>query len=111
MRLAAPAHFPAAQKMAANPKTFGFGMRAFKKFPELIPLAAIISTACAGAAFFMGYALVTKPDVRINKSSELPPWERVGATESRKFRVVNKNVYKPIPELEQLRAEIGSYRP
>ena len=31
---------------------------------QLIPLAAIISTACAGAFGFMGYALATKPDVR-----------------------------------------------
>ncbi|GLT13010.1 hypothetical protein GCM10007928_52550 [Sulfitobacter porphyrae] len=59
----------------------------------------------------MGYALVTKPDVRINKTSDLPPWERVAPTESRKFRIVNKSVYKPIPELEQLREEIGSYKP
>ncbi|XP_076439226.1 normal mucosa of esophagus-specific gene 1 protein-like [Babylonia areolata] len=97
-------------KMEKFQRPFGFGLRAFKKFPELIPLAAIISTACLGAASFVGYALVTKPDVRVNKSSELPPWERVKPTEPRKMRVVNKDVYKPIPELEQLRREIGSYK-
>lgn len=91
-------------------RRFGFGLRAFKKFPELIPLAAIISTACVGAASFMAYALATKPDVRVNKSSDLPPWERVKATEPRKMVVMNQK-YLPIPELEKLKKEIGSYRP
>ncbi|PVD36559.1 hypothetical protein C0Q70_03544 [Pomacea canaliculata] len=88
---------------------FGFGMRAFKKFPELIPLATIISTACVGACCFMAYALATKPDVRVVKSSELPPWEKVAPTERRKMIVMNQK-YEPIPELEQLRREIGSYK-
>ncbi|XP_076439258.1 uncharacterized protein LOC143278112 isoform X2 [Babylonia areolata] len=49
--------------------------------------------------------------VRVFKSSDLPPWERVQPTEARKLRVVNRKVYKPIPELEELKQEIGSYRP
>nr|KAG5707258.1 hypothetical protein BaRGS_000032 [Batillaria attramentaria] len=76
-------------------RRFGFGFRAFKKFPELIPLAAIISTACLGAATFMGYALATKPDV-----SDLVLQ-----------MIVMNQKYAPIPELEQLKREIGSYRP
>ncbi|KAL8562150.1 hypothetical protein ACOMHN_041985 [Nucella lapillus] len=108
-RLSAPNSLPKGT-MDSYQKTFGFGMRAFTKFPELIPLAAIIGAACVGAASFVGYALATKPDVRIMKSSELPPWERVQATEPRKMRVVNKNVYQSVPELEQLRKEIGSYK-
>lgn len=109
-RLSTPSSLPHSPSMDSYQRTFGFGMRAFKKFPELVPLAAIISTACLGAATFVGYSLVTKPDVRIVKSSELPPWERVQPTEPRKMRVVNKNVYQSNPELEQLRKEIGSYK-
>ncbi|XP_076439257.1 normal mucosa of esophagus-specific gene 1 protein-like isoform X1 [Babylonia areolata] len=101
-------------KFSNNPpslKTFGFGMHAFKKYPELIPLASILTTACFGATMFVLYSLATKPDVRVFKSSDLPPWERVQPTEARKLRVVNRKVYKPIPELEELKQEIGSYRP
>ncbi|KAK7497757.1 hypothetical protein BaRGS_00010891 [Batillaria attramentaria] len=105
IKLAAAGHAPQVQL-----RTFGFGLRAFKRFPELIPLAAIISTTCVGAVSFMGYALATKPDVRLNKNSSLPPWERVKPTEKRKIFVMNQK-YAPIPELERLKGEIGSYRP
>jgi len=106
-----PTHAGAVSKMDKYQQRFGFGMMAFKKFPELIPLAAIISSACVGCAAFCGYALATKPDVRLNKSSELPPWERVQPGEYRKMRVVNKDIYKIDPEVEKLRREIGSFRP
>ncbi|KAK7095746.1 normal mucosa of esophagus-specific gene 1 protein-like isoform X2 [Littorina saxatilis] len=97
-------------EMQKHQRAFGFGMRAFKKFPELIPLAAIIGAACVGAAGFVTYALTTKPDVRINKSSELPPWERVRPDESRKMRVVKASVYRADPEVQKLRDEINSFR-
>ncbi|XP_046334928.1 normal mucosa of esophagus-specific gene 1 protein-like [Haliotis cracherodii] len=93
----------------SNYVAFGFGMRAFKRFPELIPLCVIIGGACVGACSFMGYALYTKPDVRINKSDAVPPWEKVRATECRKMVTLNQK-YIPIPELEKLREEIGSYK-
>ncbi|KAK7095744.1 hypothetical protein V1264_005113 [Littorina saxatilis] len=96
--------------MANYGRTFGFGMQAFKKYPELIPLATITGTACVGAAGYVAYALTTKPDVRFNKSSELPPWERVRPNESRKMRVVNRSVYRADPEVQQLRDEINSFR-
>ncbi|CAL1547445.1 unnamed protein product [Lymnaea stagnalis] len=90
-------------------KTFGFGLRAFKKYPELIPLVGIITTACVGCAAFMGYALATKPDVRVVKSRG-PAYEDVGPTESRKLIELNRTKYQPIPELVNLRKEIGSYK-
>ncbi|KAK6166795.1 hypothetical protein SNE40_023415 [Patella caerulea] len=90
-------------------KTFGFGMVAMKKFPELIPLVGFISAAVIGCGAYMAYALITKPDVRINKSSELPPWERVAPTERRKFFVINEK-YQENEELSKLRKEIGSFK-
>ncbi|KAL8562149.1 hypothetical protein ACOMHN_041984 [Nucella lapillus] len=69
-----------------------------------------MTTACVGAACFIGYSLATKPDVRLVKSSELPPWERVLPTEPRKMHVVDRKMYQSNPELEQLRQEIGSYK-
>lgn len=90
-------------------RSFGFGMRAFKKYPELIPLVGIISTACVGCAGFMGYALATKPDVRLVKSRG-PAYEAVEPTETRKMINLNRQKYREIPELQQLKKEIGSYK-
>ncbi|KAK6166796.1 hypothetical protein SNE40_023416 [Patella caerulea] len=92
-------------------RTFGFGFRAFKNYPELVPLCAFISAAVVGACSMMAYSLKTKPDVRLIKSSELPPWERVKPTEVRKFYVNNdKKVYVENEQLAQLRKEIGSFK-
>ncbi|XP_064596013.1 uncharacterized protein LOC135462721 [Liolophura sinensis] len=91
-------------------KTFGFGMVAFKKFPELIPLAVIIGGACVMCGSFMAYAIATKPDVRVVKGSELPPHERLKPEQSTKLVTINQK-YEAIPELEQLRKEIGSFKP
>ena len=41
--------------------------------------------------------------------NELPPWERVNPEKQQKFMKI-KQEYKKIPELEQLRKEIGSYK-
>ncbi|KAL5020138.1 hypothetical protein ScPMuIL_003030 [Solemya velum] len=100
--------------MSTNPKIvvehrFGFGFVALKKFPELIPLCAIMTVAIAGTAAFIGYALKTKPDIRINKNVTLPPWERVSPDECKKMIRINQE-YKPIPELEKLKKEIGSFK-
>ncbi|GFN93184.1 normal mucosa of esophagus-specific gene 1 protein [Plakobranchus ocellatus] len=90
-------------------KTFGFGLRAFKKFPELIPLVTIVGGACTACCTFMGYALATKPDVRVIKSKG-PAFEDVGPLESRKLYNMNREKYQSFPEVEQLRKEIGSYK-
>uniref|UniRef100_A0A0B7A6N0 Uncharacterized protein n=1 Tax=Arion vulgaris TaxID=1028688 RepID=A0A0B7A6N0_9EUPU len=95
--------------MSASTKTFGFGLVALKKFPELVPLVGIIGTACLGAAGFVWYAVATKPDVRVVKSRGVP-YEDVVPTESRKMFDFNREKFKPNPELEQLRKEIGSYK-
>ncbi|BFZ13596.1 hypothetical protein BsWGS_16635 [Bradybaena similaris] len=95
--------------MSSGVKTFGFGLVAMKKFPELIPLVGIIGGACVMASAFIGYALATKPDVRVVKSRG-PAYEDVLPTESRKIINLDRTKYQPIPELQQLRKEIGSYK-
>ncbi|GFR72150.1 normal mucosa of esophagus-specific gene 1 protein [Elysia marginata] len=90
-------------------KTFGFGLRALKKYPELVPLVSIISTACFGCCSFMAYSLATKPDVRVIKSKG-PAFEDVGPLEMRKLLNLNTAKYQIFPEVEALRKEIGSYK-
>jgi hypothetical protein len=95
--------------MSGSLRTFGFGLGALKKYPELVPLVGIIGGACVMASAFVCYAVATKPDVRVVKSRG-PAWEDVRATESRKMIDLNKAKYRVIPELESLRKEIGSYK-
>lgn len=90
-------------------KTYGFGLKAFKKFPELIPLATAIGFAVAMGASYSAYSLYQKSDVRLRKSSELPPWERVDPTQPQKL-LTYRTKYEVNPELEKLRKEIGSYK-
>lgn len=90
-------------------RTFGFGLKAFKRFPELIPLAVIMGTTSTMATAFVIYSLKTKPDVRVMGRNVEMPYELVKPTESRKMININQK-YEPIPELEALRKEIGSYK-
>jgi hypothetical protein len=90
-------------------RTFGFGLVALKKFPELIPLVSILGVACAGATFYTIYSVTTKTDVVVNKGQEVPPWEKVNPETPQKFLTFNQK-YQKIPELEELRKEIGSYK-
>ncbi|BFZ25784.1 hypothetical protein BsWGS_28822 [Bradybaena similaris] len=96
--------------MSAGARSFGFGLKALKRYPELLPLVGIISAACIGGTSFIFYSLATKPDVRVVKSRG-PAYEDVSPTDSRKLVHFHKDQYKPIPELEELRKEIGHYRP
>lgn len=80
-----------------------------RRFPELIPLVSIIGGALAMGGCFIGYSLCTKPDIRIMKSITVAPHEEVQPTESRKLYTRTKENYQAIPELEELRKEIGSY--
>ncbi|GFS05351.1 hypothetical protein ElyMa_002935900 [Elysia marginata] len=64
-------------------KTFGFGLKAFKRFPELIPLVSIVITMSSFGTFFLVYSVATKPDVRLVKSRG-PPHEDVGWKDSTK---------------------------
>lgn len=94
---------------AFTPRRFGFGLKALKRYPELIPLVSILGMACSAATAYMVYSVYQKPDVRLNKHSELPPWERVNPTTPQKLYSINQR-WEKIPELEQLRKEIGSYK-
>jgi len=93
----------------ARLRTFGFGAAAFKKYWELLPLGVIIGTACVGVASFSVYAATCKNDVVINKKREIPPWERSHPERPSKLVTINQK-YEKIPELEELRKEIGSYK-
>ncbi|CAG5116190.1 unnamed protein product [Candidula unifasciata] len=75
----------------------------------MVPLVGIISAACVGASAFVWYAVATKPDVRVVKSRG-PAYEDVLPTESRKMINLDRTKYQPIPELQALRKEIGSYK-
>jgi len=89
--------------------SIAFGRSAFKRFPELVPLVSIISTAMVGATCFTGYMLATKPDVRVNKRSDVAPWEKVDPEKAQKMYTIHTK-YQRNPELDALRKEIGSYR-
>ncbi|XP_076310001.1 normal mucosa of esophagus-specific gene 1 protein-like [Tachypleus tridentatus] len=88
-------------------KSFAFGFRAMRKKPEIIPLIAIMTTACVGVAAYCVYALSQKSDVMIDRRKQQPPWERVNPETPQKLFTVNQE-YKKIPELESLKRDLGS---
>ncbi|XP_052832266.1 normal mucosa of esophagus-specific gene 1 protein isoform X2 [Octopus bimaculoides] len=90
-------------------KSFGFGLRTFKRFPELLPLVGFITFAVTMGSSFAVYSLLTKPDVRLFGRDTEMPYDLVKPTESRKLVNINEK-YVPIPELEQLKKEIGSFK-
>ncbi|XP_041356248.1 normal mucosa of esophagus-specific gene 1 protein-like [Gigantopelta aegis] len=92
-----------------NISSLAFSRRVFKNFPELIPLASFIGAAVLGCGTYMVYAITTKPDVRVNKKTDQPPWEKVKGNQSTKMMNINQQ-YQEIPELQKLRDEIGSYK-
>jgi len=95
-----------------GPWGFGFGLRAMKNFPELIPLVSILSGACVMGTAYIGYALYQKSDVVVNKTAhkeEAALWERVNPEQSQKLLTFNIK-YRRNEELENLRKEIGSYK-
>ncbi|KAK7096291.1 normal mucosa of esophagus-specific gene 1 protein-like [Littorina saxatilis] len=105
----APSGPPPKRKPA---KTFGFGINALKTHPELIPVVVVVSVAVGGCMAFMGYSLLKKPDIEfVRRHGNIPSaWESVKPDEKRKLRVVKPELYKPIPEVEQLKRDIGSYK-
>ncbi|KAI0219673.1 hypothetical protein LSAT2_028815 [Lamellibrachia satsuma] len=56
-------------------RNFGFGMKALRKYPELLPLTIMCGIGYAVGFAYMGFGLVAKADVRIN------PWEKVARSE------------------------------
>jgi hypothetical protein len=86
------------------------GMRVLTSKYELLPLVGIISLCVCGGVAFTFYAAYQKSDVRLNKyKREEPPWEEVKPEERQKIITYNQK-YQKIPELEKIRAEIGSYK-
>jgi hypothetical protein len=92
---------------AGKQKLFGFGV--LKTKYELLPLVGCLSFACLIGTAFSIYSLYQKPDVRVNKKVDVAPWEQVDPEKTHKF-LTFKQKHEKIPELEQLRKEIGSYK-
>jgi hypothetical protein len=93
----------------ANPEKI-WGARFWIKRYELIPLVGVVSLACGMGLTYSLYSLYQKPDVMLAKSSRVvPPWEQVDPEKKQKFLTINMR-YQKIPELEELRKEIGSYK-
>lgn len=90
-------------------KSIGFGKITLKKFPELTPLVTFVCTGALLCAVYSFFALYQKSDVRFNKLHEIAPWERIDPSKSQKIVDVEQK-YEPIPEIEQLRKEIGAQK-
>lgn len=86
------------------------GLRVWFKKYELLPLVGCLSLAASFAIVYGVYSLFQKSDVWINKkTTDIPPWEVVDPEKRSKLLTFNQK-YQKIPELEQLRAEIGAYK-
>lgn len=86
-------------------KTFGFGMIGLKKNVSLLPMAVFIGIGAAMCVGYSFYALIQKPDVIVNKTKDLPPWERIAAGEAQKMVSV-KQTWESIEEVEKLKKEM-----
>jgi hypothetical protein len=87
------------------------GLRLLKQKYELMPLVGILGSACIGAVAYVGYMLVSKPDLLVTKTDRhTPRFEAVDPTKPRKLWAPHTEQYQPITELEELRKEIGSYK-
>ncbi|XP_037502462.1 normal mucosa of esophagus-specific gene 1 protein-like [Rhipicephalus sanguineus] len=63
------------QKIKDSEKMKIFGLQAFRKHKEVIPLVAIISVATLGCIGFSMYTM-TKPDVQCSRKDKIPSWMR-----------------------------------
>ncbi|XP_064106082.1 uncharacterized protein LOC135215408 [Macrobrachium nipponense] len=70
----------------AGVKSYGFGVKAFKRYPEIIPLVTIMGIATVGVSAFSLYALFKKTDVQINRS-DLARWETIDVNKPQKSRI------------------------
>ncbi|XP_076028746.1 normal mucosa of esophagus-specific gene 1 protein-like [Oratosquilla oratoria] len=86
-----------------------FGLKAFKAFPEVFPLCAIMGVAIVGVSTWCLYAL-GKTDVVINRR-KLEPWNRVDVNTPQKILTFNQKYYED-PEITALKEEIAqAYKP
>ncbi|XP_006813435.1 normal mucosa of esophagus-specific gene 1 protein-like [Saccoglossus kowalevskii] len=67
----------------------------------------MVGGVCVMAGSYITYAVFTKSDVVVNKSGNPWPWQNVDSSKPQKLITVQQ-AYKPIPELEALRRDIGS---
>lgn len=97
------------QKIKDPEKIALFGLQAFKKHKEVIPLVAIISVATIGCIGFSMYTM-TKPDVQCSRKDEIPSWMRYSPDKTQKLYTADKNwkLDERTVEVEKLRKEIGS---
>lgn len=93
---------PGAQKL--------FSAQLLKTKYDLWPLLGMLGVGCGMATAFSIYSVYQKPDVRLDRRSAIPPWEEVDPEKPQKLMDYNTGKYKKIPEIEQLRREIGSYQ-
>ncbi|XP_066967719.1 uncharacterized protein [Macrobrachium rosenbergii] len=70
----------------AGAKSFGFGLKALKRYPEIIPLITIMGVATVGVSAFSLYALFKKTDVQINRS-DFARWETIDVNKPQKVSI------------------------
>ncbi|XP_050717347.1 uncharacterized protein LOC126999036 isoform X2 [Eriocheir sinensis] len=87
------------------PRSIGFSMQAFKRYPEIIPLVSILGAAMVGLSVWSGYALLTKSDVKLRRS-ELSRWDTIQVDQPQKVsqsvrsqsQLINLHLYcGPLP--------------
>uniref|UniRef100_L7LY17 Uncharacterized protein n=1 Tax=Rhipicephalus pulchellus TaxID=72859 RepID=L7LY17_RHIPC len=88
-----------------------FGLQAFRKHKEVVPLVAIIAVATIGCIGFSMYTM-SKPDVQFSRKDKIPSWMRYSPDKTQKLFTTEENEHwkpdKRTVELEKLRKEIGS---
>nr|XP_037278591.1 normal mucosa of esophagus-specific gene 1 protein-like [Rhipicephalus microplus] len=97
------------QKIKDPEKMKVFGLYAFRRHKEVIPLVAIISVATIGCIAFSMYTM-TKPDVQFSRKDKIPSWMRYSPDKTQKLYTTNENwkLDERTIEVEKLRKEIGS---
>ncbi|XP_071539908.1 normal mucosa of esophagus-specific gene 1 protein-like isoform X2 [Panulirus ornatus] len=86
-------------------KSPGFSMSTLKRFPEVIPLVAIMGIAITGASAWTIYALMTKTDVQLNRK-DLFRWDKIDVTRPQKLLTVNQQ-YSEDPNVTSLKKELA----
>ncbi|XP_063587175.1 normal mucosa of esophagus-specific gene 1 protein-like isoform X2 [Penaeus indicus] len=86
-------------------KSYGFGLKALKKFPEVLPLVSIMGVATVGVSAFCLYALFEKTDVKINRS-DLARWDKIDVNQPQKLMTLNQS-YGEDPKITALKKEIA----
>lgn len=89
----------------------GFSLASLKRHPALIPCVAICGAGALWCATYIGYMCATKPDISFRPWSwggSDSPYMSVKPKEIRKM--YNVHHYEINPEIEALKAEVGSWQ-